>query len=332
MVNPRIGVVATLRSAAARVARSWRYLLLAQAWNFALALCLAVFVQDAIRSSLGSSLAGDRMKASFDPFWYGSFSARAEGVASTFRPSVSGAGAVLDSLETFLDGFASVFRGGLEAELWPVLLVYALSWTFLSGGFLSIFVNPGPAASFFARSARLFPSVLFVSLAGLCGYAAILGPVRAQADAFVAGRLRDVTDERVQFGWTLGEYAALWALLLLLNLELDYTKVFVARLPEGRGALSAALHGFGQAGRLVLGHPLSAISLYSLTGLLGLAGLALYVSVAPGAGHGSTAAILGAFLLGQASVAGRLALRCLFFAGEAHLAAGFVSEPSRPIE
>jgi hypothetical protein len=313
-----------------RVARLWRYLLLAQAWNFALALCLAVFVHDAIRSSLGSSLAGDRMAASFDPFWYGSFSTRAEGVAATFRPSVSGAGAVLDALDTFLDGFASVFHGGLEANLWPVLLLYLLSWTFLSGGFLSAFVSPDRDTSFFARAAGLFPPLLIVSFGGLCGYAVILGPIRARADAFVSARLRDVIDERVQFGWTLGEYAGLWASLLLLNLTLDYTKIFIARLPARGAALSAAFHAVGQAGRFVVGHPLSAISLYGLTGLLGLFGLAIYVAVVPGAGHGSATAILGTFLLGQASVAGRLALRCLFFAGEARLVAGFSPDPSRP--
>jgi hypothetical protein len=329
MENSRIGIVSALRGGVSRVARRWRYLLLAQAWNFVLALSLAVFVQDAIRSSLGPSLAGDSMKASFDPFWYGSFSTRAEGVASTFRPSVSGAGAVLDALDTFLDGFASVFHGGLEANLWPILLLYLLSWTFLSGGFLSTFVSSDHDTSFFGQAARLFPTLLVVSLAGLCGYAAILGPARAYADAFVSTRLRDVIDERVQFGWTLGEYAVLWTLLFLLNLTLDYTKVFVARAPEGRAALSAAFRGFGEAGRFVLAHPLSAISLYGLTGLLGLVGLSLYIWVVPGAGPASTTALLGTFLLGQASVAGRLALRCLFFAGEARLVAGFMSDKGR---
>ncbi len=38
------------------------------------------------------------------------------------------------------------------------------------------------------------------------------------------------------------------------------------------------------------------------------------------------------FLLGQASVACRLALRCLFFGGEAQLPAGFNPDPSRPVE
>ena len=44
-------------------------------------------------------------------------------MASTFRPSVSGAGAVLDALDTFLNGFDGLFHGGLEASLWPMLVV-----------------------------------------------------------------------------------------------------------------------------------------------------------------------------------------------------------------
>lgn len=331
MVKSSAGLGAALWRGTAQVGRAWRSLLLAQVWNIALTLCLAVFIQDAIRSSLGSSLAGERMKAGWDSLWYGSFSAQAQGVASTFRPTVSGAGAVLDALDTFLDGFAVVFSGGPESNLWPLLLLYLVSWTFLSGGFVSLFVRPGRGAGFLSRAARLFPTFLLVAVVGLLGYAAILGPMRSWADGFVAARLRDVIDERIQFGWTLAESVLLWSLLLLINLAVDYTKVFAARAEEGHSAFRGALGALGQSGRFVLGHFLPAVGMYLATGFMGLLGLALYVAIVPGAGTSSTAAILGAFVLGQVCVLFRLALRCLFYASEAQFVAGLLPDSPRPM-
>ncbi len=228
-------------------ARAWVFL--AYGWNLALAACLAAVLYESIRASLGSSLAGDRMRAGWDSLWYYGFSARASGVAATFKPSVVGVGAVLDGLDAFLDGFLSLFTGGVGSGVLPIAALYLLSWTFLGGGFLGTFLKTCAPEGFLARAGRHFPRLVAVSLAGLAAYFVILGPLRDRLDAVREGVVHDVIDERVRFAWTLAEYLLLWALVLAVNVVLDYAKVFVVR--DGRSPLRSAARSL----RFVLAHP-----------------------------------------------------------------------------
>jgi hypothetical protein len=312
---------AALGAGVRQVARGWRWLLAAHACNLALALSMAFLVQDAVRSSLGSSLAGDRMKAGWDSLWYASFSSQARGVAATFRPSVSGAGALLDALDTFFNGFEGLFNGGLEAYLWPVLVAYWFCWAFLSGGFVSMFVSPDRGAGFMTRAALLFPRFLTLSTVGLLGYVLIFGWIRTGADVYVSSRLRDVSDERIHFAWTLGEYFVLWTLVFVLSLALDYAKVFAARAADQPWSPRTMLGVFGRSGRFVGSHLVAVIALYLLTGGIGILLLGLDLAIVPGALDSTPPALVWMFLLGQASILCRITLRSLFYAGEACLAA-----------
>lgn len=316
------GPVGALRTGVLHAARAWPYVLLAYAVNVTLSLILAVFVQDALRSSLGSSLAGERMRSNWDSFWYGSFSAQADGVAATFRPTVSGPGAVLDALDAMLDGFV-----GVDPNLWPVIVSYWIAWSFWSGGFVSLFVAPDRRVGFLARAAGLFRSFLPLSLIGLCGYAAILGPARSWGDSLVASVLVEVSDERVHFAWTLGQYALLWALVLLVSLLMDYAKVFVARDSSGVGVPRLLAGSLGTAARFIVARFPRVVVLHGLTGGVFLLMMAFYVAFAPGALDATTTALLATFLFGQAYVMSRMALRCVFYASEAALVAQLVEAP-----
>ena len=310
---------AALREGAGQVARAWRPLLASYAWNVALALPLALFVHDTVRASLGSSLAGDRMKSNWDSLWYASFSTQTQGVASTFRPSVSGAGAVLDALDTFLDGFRGLLNGGLESALWPVLVTYWLSWSFLSGGFVSLFVDPDSRVGFMTRAARMFPRVFAISVVGLLGYALVFGWLRGATDAYLAAQLRDVSDERVHFAWTLAQYAALWMIVLAINIAADYAKVFAARAAAGPWSPRILWDSLSRSARFLGRHAVPVTTLYLGTGLVGVVTMGLYLSIVPGALDSTAPAMVGTFLLGQVYVVSRIALRCLFYAGEACL-------------
>jgi hypothetical protein len=316
----RAGVWAGLRAGLSATWAARRYVLLAYGLNLALALGLAAVVHDALSRSLGASLAAGRMRASWDSLWYASYATQASGPAATLRPSVSGIGAVLDALDAFLDGFASVLPTAAGTGLLPAAIVYLLAWTFLGGGFLATFTRREPGDGFLAGAARFFPRLLVLAALGLAGYAALLGPLRGALEDGVAARLHDVFDERVRFAWTLAVYAAVWVLVLLLNLVLDYARVQVVRADDPRW-LRAPFAALAGAVRLVGRHPLKTGALYLGTGLLWLLWLGLYAAVVPGARTASAAAILGGFLLGQVYVAGRVALRCVFYASEARLCA-----------
>src|SRR5262249_20709060 len=146
-----------LRAGVRRLRGRVRYVAAAYALNLLLAGILGAILMGGIRDSLGSSLAGDRMRSGFDSLWYNSFSTQATGVASTFRPSVTGIGAVFDALDSFLEGFDSLFSRGVGSGVLPVAALYWIVSIFLSGGFLAMFAGPADRRSFAADACRSFP-------------------------------------------------------------------------------------------------------------------------------------------------------------------------------
>ena len=313
-----------LGRAFALVRRSARYLLLAYGLNLVLALLLGAVVFDAVRTSLGSSLAGSRMRAGWDARWYESFSTQAQGVASTFRPGVAGPGGLFEGLDAFLDGFSSLLARGPGTGILLVAVVYLLSWSFLGAAFLGTFAQRPAAGGFLARGARWFPRILPLTVLGFVFYAALLGPARGALADRLEGALHEVSDERVRLAWTVAAYGALWTLILLGNLVLDYAKVLVV-LRDDVGRLMPPLRALGAAVRLVMSRPLTTAGLYAVTGLLGFLAMAVYVAVVPIAGDASGLAVAGTFLLGQILVMGRIALRALFLAGEVTVATSAIS-------
>ena len=314
MTRP-FGLARALGAALVLVRRSLRYVLLAYVLNLVLAVLLGAVVFDAVRTSLGSSLAGARMRAGWDARWYDSFSAQAQGVASTFRPGVAGPGGLFDGLDAFLDGFSSLLARGTGTGILLLAVVYALSWSFLRAAFLGTFAGRPEGAGFLARGLRWFPRLLPVTVLGLAFYAALLGPGRTALADGLAGALHDVSDERVRLLWTAASYGALWTGILLGNVVLDYAKVLLV-LREDAGRVMPPLRAVGHAAALVVRQPARTIGLYAVTGLLGLAGMALYAAVVPVASDATGLAVAGTFLLGQVLIVGRIAWRALFLAGE----------------
>ena len=84
-----------------------------------------------LASQIGASRVHESLRDGFDIEWYGEFADDARGLASTFRPTVTGAGAFYDNLEGWVEG--SIFRG--VPLLVGVGVAYALVWAlFLSEG------------------------------------------------------------------------------------------------------------------------------------------------------------------------------------------------------
>lgn len=293
-----------------RVGAAPRYLLLVYFLNVAVALVLGFALAGALEDSLGSSLAAGNLRESFDELWYRGFSAGASGLAATFDPAVVGIGAVFSSLDTFL-------RGGLFYQYAGIVgagLLYLLAWTFFAGGFIACYRRPAQEGSFFQQGARFFPR--FALLAVMAGvlYWLIFHFVAPWAGDRVASLTHETIDERVAFAYTLIQYLLIWCLVWLVSMVFDYSKILVV-VQDHRNALTAPLHALGFV-RRNLGR---ALGLYLATGLVWVVLLLVYWAVAPGAGQSSTVPLLIAFLIGQLYILARIAVRCLFYAGQTAL-------------
>ncbi|HJN93499.1 MAG TPA: hypothetical protein QGF05_12360, partial [Dehalococcoidia bacterium] len=138
---------------------------------------------------------------------------------------------------------------------------------------------------------------------------------------------REFTAERSAFAVRLALYMVFGAIVIGVNLVIDYAKVR-AVVEDRRSMVGAVLAGLRFARR----RPLKTAGLYLMNGALFVAIVALYASLAPWVGH-SGGAYWMSFALGQAYIFGRVwaklvfyATQTAFFQGElAH--AGYVATP-----
>ncbi len=280
--------------------------------NLVVALPAAVLLSDALEGSIGPSLFHQTLRDGFDADWYADFLvAGPEGLASTFRPSILGAGAVYDNLEAW-------WSGRIFSDFPAIVYLaagYALLWLFCLGGVLEAMKSPeGPRyrEGFFAACGRSFGR--FLSLAVVSG---VLYFLVYQLSRWLFGRLDaaigDVTVERPVFFAVLAVAGFTVVLLHLVRMVFDYAKVAVVLRDV------SAPRALGQALGFVRRRPGRTVGVYAGVGVLALGLLVLYALVAPGAGQSTFVTVALAFLLSQVYLALRLALRLSLLAAEVAL-------------
>ena len=276
--------------------------------NLVVALPAAWVVTASIRASIGASRVHETMTRGFDMGWFGEYRAAAEGIETTFTPTVVGPGAFFNNFEGWLTG--TMFEG--FAGLVGLGLLYMLVWALLLGGVLERFVRPAETRStarFLRSGGRFF--FRFVRLALISG---LLYFLVYRFHGWLYERLeywtRDLTAERLVFLYALAALGLTAMLLVLVHLSFTYAKV--ATVTENRRSmLLAALRGIG----FVLSHPRKTLGLYLGLTLLSVALLALYAWIAPGAGQSTTAGVAFAFLVGQLFLVARLVIRLSLLGG-----------------
>ena len=286
---------------------------------------LTLALHDAIASHLGASAAAEQAAAGVHWEWWEEFQAQAQGFERTFTPSIIGFGAVLSNLSAFVDGAAP--SGG------PAVAVafYLAAWAFLAGGILDRLARRRRlgAAAFFAACGTYFFRFLRLAVVAGLAYWLLFDLFHAWLlEDLYADVTRGITVERTAFLVRLGGYALFGALVLPVNLLLDYAKIR-AVVEDRRSMLGALL----AAGRFVRRRPFSTGGLYALNaGLFGLL-LAGYAAVDPGVGAPDGTALWTTLLVGQAYVLARVVTKLVFYASQtayfqsqlAH--AGYVAAP-----
>lgn len=292
--------------------------------TFLLALPLAIAMRDTLASHLGDSLAADTAAAGVNYDWWQEFTAQATGLGTTFTPSVIGFATVLDNISGVLDG-----RPRVAPIVWALAL-YLTGWAFLSGGILDRYARQRPTGTsgFFGACGVYF--FRFVRLGAIAGVIywwlfAYLHPWLL--DEQFINLTRNMSVERTAFFVRLAFYAFFGALLIAVNLIVDYTKVRI--VVEDRNSVLGAI---GSAVRFARMHPRQVLALFGLNTLTFLALLLVWSLLAPGAG-GAGFFMWLTFLVAQLYILARLLLKLQFMSSQialfqAHLAhASYTSAP-----
>ena len=274
--------------------------------TLAIALPLALVLHDQIAAHLGASAMGESVAAGVNPDWWGEFLAQASGLGQTFVPAIMGFAAVLQNLAQVADTQTP------HPTLVIVVAVHLLASTFLLGGTLDRLARDraiGPAGFFSACGGCWFRLLRLGAMAAAAYWVIFARLHPLLFDRLYESLTRDVTVERTAFAYRVALYAVLAALLLLVNVVVDYAKIrlIVEDRLSAVGAVAAAL-------RFIRRQPGAALGLYALNTAVFLVILAIYALTAR-TGAGGMAAVV-ALALGQFYIVLRVIARLTFAASQ----------------
>jgi len=297
------------------------------------ALPLSLMMRQALQSHLGNSMMAEQVARGVNVQWWSEFIARTGPLGRTFQTTIIGFAAVLDNLSTLADA-----NQRPTPILWAGAL-YLVLWLFLSGGILDRYARRRPTRSYEFFTACGIYFVRFLRLAPIAAIAyyilfAVVHPLLL--DQVYGELIRDVSVERNAFFLRLALYLVFGALLVAVNIVIDYAKV--RAVVEDRRSMIGALTA---GARFVRRNPGAVAGLYLLNAALFVLVLLVYALIAPGAESTGAGLWLG-FLVSQVYLAGRLWVRLVFFASETvlfqarlahagYIASAPVARPEPPI-
>lgn len=268
---------------------------------------LSYALRGMIASQLGTSLTADQVASGTSYEWWLEFSAQATGLGTTFVPSITGFGAVLDNLSGLVD------RRPMAATIVGVTAAWMALWSFLAGGIVDRFARARRtrAHGFFGACGMHFWRMFKLGVAAVIAYNFLFRYVHRWIFADLYPWLtRDLTVERRALAIRLGAYLIFGALLLLCNIVFDYARIRIV-VEDRRSVLGAILAG----GRFVRRRAPAALALYGLNAAVFLALIAVYALTAPGAPRAGLSTWL-VFGLGELYILARHYLKLLFYASE----------------
>ena len=268
---------------------------------------LAYALQAMIAEHLGSSLAAESAATGTNYEWWREFSAQATGLGTTFVPSITGFGAVLDNLSSLLD------RTPLAATIVGVTAAWMVLWSFLTGGIIDRFARARRTRShgFFAACGMHFWRLVRLGVLAFIVYGLLFRYVHSWIlDAGYGWLTRNMTVERTAFMVRVIGYAIFGALVLGVNLVFDYARIRIV-VEDRRSAVGAV---FGGA-RFVVRHFTGVLGLYGLNAVAFLVLVALYALVVPGAPR-SGLQMWVVLALGELYIIGRHYVKLLFYASQ----------------
>jgi len=290
-----------------RVARAPAILAGVLVLTFLVTLPLGLTLRGMLRDHLGASLAAQTAASGVNYDWWEEFAAQAQGVGTSFSPTIIGFGAVLGNLSAMLDNRAQ------PLAIAAVAAAYVVVWIFLAGGILDRYARNHAigASGFFSRCGVFFFRFLRLAVFALLVYWLLYAYVHTWLFGTVyPWFIRDFTVERSAFAVRVLLYAVFGVLLLSCNVLFDYAKI--RAVVEDRRSMIGALVA---AARFIARQPGRVAGLYLLNGLLFLLVILGYAFVAPGAGGLGWSLWLG-LVVTEVYLLARLWVKLLFYASQ----------------
>ena len=307
-----MSVIAAFRDGFGRVQRAPT--LLAGLWLMTVLLAwpLALTLRGMLSDHLGTSLAADTAASGVNFDWWNEFLAQAAGIGQTFVPAILGFAAVIKNISSIADA------SPLPIVIASAITAHLVVSVFFLGGVLDRLARDRRVGAYGFFSACGIFFFRFLRLGLIAG--AIYWSLFAWLHPFLFDNLyskwtHDLTVERTAFFYRAGFYLLFAALLALVNVYFDYTKIRM--VVEDRRSVLGALSA---SARFIARQPGSVFGLYLLNIVVFAVVIAIYAVIAPGAA-GGTAVLIG-FAIGQLYIVLRVAVRLLFAASQVALFQG----------
>ena len=300
-------LISVWRDGLSRVFRAPAVWLLLWTLTLATTALPAWFMQGAITTHMGSSLAAERAADGMNLDWLQEF--RSTGAFQrSLRVDVVGGATVMDNTSALLDA------GSRPQVLVVTGAVFVLLLWVLTPGCIHRVAKNAPigAAQFAGTCGRLLLPMLRLNLGAAVVYGALFGAVHMWLfDEVFEQVTRELTVERSAFLLRLACYAAFLLLVGFVNLVADVARVRM--VVEGRrsavAAAAAALSFIGRHLRLTAGAYLLNVLLLGVV-------LTTYAVAAPGVGTAGWD-MWATFAFGQVYLLARLGVKLLFWSSEA---------------
>lgn len=278
--------------------------------NLSLAVLLALPMYQTLHGEFAHSAVRETMSVGFDYDWWTEFSARAQGLAKTFRPEVSGLGPFFENAELLASGLFGRF--GLLVFL--VGLLYLVVNAFLVGGAMGCYAaerQKSTTARIFASGGQFFGRFLSLIAMAVVFYLIVYKGAGSLVHN-VVGRISEglATERAAFFVKAVGTLIILF-LLTFVNMIFDYAKAVVVH--ENRQSAAEALWA---ATKFVMANLGKCLGLYWLVGSLGFLFVLLLFALVAGIPQSTGWGIAIAALLFQLLIFVKVAVRLLFYASQ----------------
>lgn len=194
--------------------------------NLLIAAALSIPLFFSLHRNLDYSTLRSEMSSGFSYAWWSAFNFRAEGLAATLRPSLSGGfGPIFDNLELLVSGNWTAY--GIAVFILGI--AYVLLAAFFNGGFVGLAVEERPFSTqrFFSQSGLYFHHMAALAVTALLLFLGIYKGLYPLVFSLVEKLTADSLSQPWVWFVNLVAYLLLIKVIFIVTMILDYARVIL---------------------------------------------------------------------------------------------------------